>query len=238
MNIKNSPDRVTLLMLGMTAGNLLLFLLRNAYLWYAGLLPLAREGYLTFTFLVWNLFLAWLPYLFSLAILNKERTRLELISLLFLWVLFLPNAPYILTDFIHLHSRPPVPIWFDLITLFAFAWTGLLLGALSISNAERGLSLGGYRRWGRLLPWLVIRLSSLGIYFGRFLRWNSWDVFTQPIDLFLELLAWAEDPAWLKNLVFILFPLTMIQTFVYIWIRHFSSNSSPLNATDRELSTL
>jgi hypothetical protein len=79
----------------------------------------------TFIFLVWNLFLAWVPYMWSLWAASIERRhprawwRLLLPGAL--WLLFFPNAPYIVTDFVHLRERPPVPLWYDLGLLAAFA---------------------------------------------------------------------------------------------------------------------
>src|SRR5262245_18874847 len=85
----------------------------------------------------WNLFLAWLPALGAFAAYNLNRwpTRfrwLPIIGLSILWLLFLPNAPYLITDIIHLKSQSGVPLWYDLITLVAFAWTGSFLGLVSL----------------------------------------------------------------------------------------------------------
>src|SRR5581483_11323407 len=87
--------------------------------------------------LVWNLFLAWLPALGAFAAynLNHLPTRLRWLPILgfsVLWLLFLPNAPYLITDIIHLKPHPGVPLWYDLITLVTFAWTGSFLGLISL----------------------------------------------------------------------------------------------------------
>src|SRR5687767_1528841 len=81
----------------------------------------------------WNLFLAWIPALGAFAAYNLSRLRtwlrwLPVMGFSFLWLLFLPNAPYLITDIIHLQRYPSVPLWYDLILLVAAAWTGSFLG--------------------------------------------------------------------------------------------------------------
>ena len=133
--------------------------------------------------LIWNLFLAWIP--FGLAILIYDRHRagarpVALLPLAGLWLLFLPNAPYILTDFKHLVPSPVVPLWVDVVVIAAPAWTGLLLGFLSlylVQSVVRDLA-GARVAWVAAIG--VLGLASFGIYLGRVLRWNSWDVLADP----------------------------------------------------------
>jgi uncharacterized membrane protein len=132
-----------------------------------------------FIFLVWNLFLAWLPYFISLQW-EKERSPVFQWASMLLWLLFFPNAPYIITDLYHLNDQPGIPQWFDLLLLFSAAWNGLLLGLLSLYNAEKFLlkKMTGVQA-GIVLAGCVF-LSGFGVYAGRYLRWNSWEIFTQP----------------------------------------------------------
>lgn len=138
----------------------------------------------TFRFLLWNLFLAWVPYLGSLwASYIQQRNPKQWWRLLFplaLSVVFLPNAPYIITDFFHLTERFPIPLWYDIGFLASFAWTGIILAiyTLSLMQAIIKTRLGTLLSWGFVV--INIALSGLGIYLGRFLRWNSWDLVTQP----------------------------------------------------------
>lgn len=160
-----------------------------------------------FTFLVWNLFLAWLPFLAALwAARVAARGRFgpvraaQLLALGGLWLLFLPNAPYLMTDVMHLPRMRGV-LWFDVGMLLAFAWAGCLLGVASL-HLMRGLvaeRLGAWVSWGFVL--LVGALNGVGIYLGRFLRWNSWDVLFSPRALARELLAVLADPAAYPRLV-------------------------------------
>lgn len=145
---------------------------------------------LPFGFLLWNLFLAWVPYL---AALRFERlpagstSPLARWSWFALWLFFLPNAPYIMTDFIHLQHRPPVPVWYDMIMLFAFASTGLLLGLLSLHEVQRALRREFSVLFSQVLVLLSIGLSGFGVWLGRFQRWNSWDILTNPDGLLRDI---------------------------------------------------
>ena len=140
-----------------------------------------------FFFLIWNLTLAVVPLCASSALRAADRLRLPrllLLPLVGLWLLFLPNAPYILTDLIHLHERPPVPMWYDLGLLLTCAGTGLALGYRSVLDVEAVLA-----RWlGRWLGFatcaIALFVSGFGIYLGRFLRLNSWEALTEPSLVF------------------------------------------------------
>ena len=139
-----------------------------------------------FRFFLWNLFLAWIPLAFAL-VLHVRRERAVRVSWMdaccgVLWFLFFPNAPYIVTDLVHLHPRPGVPYWYDIIGVMAFALTGLFLGYLSLYLVQESVR----ERCGRARSWAftlgMLALSSFGIYLGRFWRWNSWDALLDPLD--------------------------------------------------------
>ena len=134
--------------------------------------------------LLWNLFLAALPLLWSSALQRAiARKHWLWASITFvLWILLLPNAPYLLTDLIHLEAKPNVPEWYILAMLLSCAATGTLIGYVSLMDVHAAIE----RRFGFTAGWLLA-LSSLilcgfGIYLGRFLRWNSWDALTRPLD--------------------------------------------------------
>lgn len=153
----------------------------------AGLL-FARVLYtdrLTYVFLLWNLFLAALPVLIAIFASHQSRRGNRMGALLFglVWLLFFPNAPYIVTDFLHLKARGPVPLWYDCVLLFSFAWNGALFGfySLRIMHDLVEAHLGTIRGWAFVL--FVCILSGLGVYLGRFERWNSWDLVRRPAPL-------------------------------------------------------
>ncbi len=139
-----------------------------------------------FFFLNWNLFLAFVPWvLTTLLIIHPvlQERKWVVFSILGIWLLFFPNAPYILTDLFHLSHNSSMPIWFDLVLIMAYAWTGLLYGFLSLWDLEEVLSRHMNRRWIPVVSVSFMFLGSFGIYLGRFLRWNSWDVINQPGNL-------------------------------------------------------
>jgi uncharacterized membrane protein len=97
-----------------------------------------------------------------------------------LWLLFFPNAPYMVTDFIHLGESPTVPLWYDGLMLSSFAWTALLLGFASVYLVQmtvRGI-LG--LAWSWVLVAAAFVVASFGVYLGRFGRFNSWDALIRP----------------------------------------------------------
>lgn len=147
----------------------------------------------SFLFLVWNLFLAWVPYGIALLI-KRDQTKWIRYGFLGIWLLFFPNAPYIITDLLHLRERLPVPLWYDMLTIFSFAWTGLIFGYLSLVRIQKLF----FNRWGALVGNLITAfiwlLAGLGIYIGRFLRWNSWDVLTRPLALLVDLSSIFTEP--------------------------------------------
>jgi uncharacterized membrane protein len=153
---------------------------------------------LTYAFLVWNLFLAWIPYLSSLwaAYLHQRYPgrwwHLPILGAL--WLAFFPNAPYIVTDFLHLRARAPIPIWYDVGMLSVFAWTGLFLALFSLRTMQSLIKVFA----GSLLSWLFVfgslGLGGLGIYVGRFLRWNSWDLLFHPRHVLADVFVRLANP--------------------------------------------
>jgi uncharacterized membrane protein len=152
-----------------------------------------------YAFLIWNLFLAWIPFIISYftytLTLNRKRMIFVIPIAAFFWLIFFPNAPYILTDFQHLAHWRDVPLWYDVILLIWFAFTGLLLGMVSLFLMQEIIR----REFGRWAGWgfvaLVAGLSSAGVYAGRFLRWNSWDIFSDPTGIALYTIQSAQDPS-------------------------------------------
>lgn len=139
-----------------------------------------------FLFLNWNLFLAFVPWLFTVILTmspNLQKSRLAVFGMLGVWLLFFPNASYILTDLFHLSNNSSMPIWFDLVLILSFAWTGLLYGFLSLWNLEELMEQFLSRKVITILSVLLLFISSFGIYIGRYLRWNSWDILHHPTKL-------------------------------------------------------
>ena len=147
--------------------------------WLAGRVFLTGGGH--YAFLVWNLFLAAIPLVWS-RLLCRESRAWRFWAFAVAWLLFFPNAPYVLTDFVHLHAKahPNVPAWFDVGLLANFGILALAFGLVSLRQVHGALE----RRVGTVAAALIVSactlLAGFGIYLGRFLRWNSWDVLARP----------------------------------------------------------
>ncbi|HUR45174.1 MAG TPA: DUF1361 domain-containing protein [Candidatus Saccharimonadales bacterium] len=150
-------------------------------------------------YLPWNLFLAWIPLLLALVLGSWSeigRTRhWKFYAAVFGWLIFFPNAPYIFTDLVHLKSYHGGIFWADLVLIFLFALIGLGLGFFSL-HLVHGIAA---RAWSRRVGWVfasvATALSGLGIYIGRFLRWNTWDILLNPFGLLRDMATWTSQPA-------------------------------------------
>lgn len=155
---------------------------------------------LDFLFLPWNLFLAWVPLVFTLILrwqcsTMTGRGRLPLVVFTgLLWLLFLPNAPYIVTDLVHLELRHGYPMWADMGMIVLFAGTGFMLGFLSVFHLHQIVKA----RFGWMCGWLfalgTLSLAGLGVFIGRFLRWNSWDFIVNPIGVMTDVASHFGNP--------------------------------------------
>lgn len=142
-----------------------------------------------YLFLVWNLFLAGIPFLLvQVPAFERSKNKLVLLGISGFWLLFFPNAPYILTDLFHLKSNSSMPIWFDLIIIMIYAWTGLIAGFISLHLIERKFSEIFGLKYQQVFTITLLFLSSFGIYLGRYLRFNSWDLFQKPSWLMGEVM--------------------------------------------------
>ena len=155
------------------------------------LLRLVWTGELHYANLFWNLFLAWIPFVLALVLYDRARRGSRGVALLVpavLWLVFLPNAPYLVTEFGLLRLVDGMPVWFDVAMLTTFAWTGLLLGFVSVYLVQQvaARSLGTASGW--LIAVGALGLSGVGIYLGRYLRLNSWDLLLQPHGVLAEVL--------------------------------------------------
>jgi uncharacterized membrane protein len=152
---------------------------------------------LDLTNLVWNLFLAWIPFVVALALYDSARrgaSTTKLLALGVVWLVFLPNAPYIATDVIWIGDLGSGTYWHDPILIAFAAGLGLVLGFLSLYLVQTVVA----ERVGRVAGWTVamgaLVLSGLGVYLGRYERWNSWEVLTEPGKIFGGLASGLADP--------------------------------------------
>lgn len=173
---------------------------------------------LTYIFLGWNLFLAWLPFIIS-NLLSYRNNNTTIAFILMTWMVFFPNAPYIITDLFHFRERPPVPLYYDLILSFSFAWNGLLLGVISLLNVEQFIK-GRFGAGISLIGVMVsLFLCGFGIYIGRYLRWNSWDILMNPFDLSREICVRILNPFVYKSTWVVTGLFTSMMAIIYFNIK-------------------
>lgn len=156
-----------------------------------------KTNHSLFLFLNWNLFLAFIPWALTTLVSftpQLKKKKWILVPLFLSWIIFFPNAPYILTDLFHLRANTQVPIWYDLVLILSFAWTGLLFGLVSLFDMEKLLGQFIHKRIITGISVFLLFVSGFGIYIGRFLRWNSWDIVSNPLKLTADIADRFIDP--------------------------------------------
>ncbi|HCQ20259.1 MAG: hypothetical protein AN481_14985 [Aphanizomenon flos-aquae LD13] len=165
--------------------------------------------------MTWNLFLAFIPLVLSVWLFRSKRGGSWFWWLGFLsFYAFLPNAPYLLTDIIHFINdiRRIHSVWMITLVLipvyFVVIFGGFEAYVISLINLGHYLHRIGKSKWIFTVELITHALCAVGIYWGRFLRFNSWDLITQP------------DAIITKGIEEILGkqPLTIIAlTFIILW---------------------
>jgi uncharacterized membrane protein len=207
------------------------------------IIRIVHSGRLLFIFMIWNLFLAYIPYALSTwltarysipdgrwpevsatrsPLARRRGPQILLIVLSLMWLVFIPNTFYILTDLYHLtdHGRTSrIPEWYDLVLILSFAWNGLLLGVLSVRHMEKLFMPRATVLAGWLFVYPIMMLNALGVYTGRYLRYNSWDIISDPLQLLADILDMIihplrNHPAWTMILCF-----SILLTLIYRMFR-------------------
>lgn len=182
-------------------------------------------------FILFNLFLAWIPLVLALVLADQHpRNRVLWWLVLGTWLLFLPNSPYVLTDVLHLRWVDDAPSWRFTIQILTLAVTGLLLGMVSLQLVHAELR----RRWGRARAWwsvgATIALASFGVSIGRFGRWNSWDTITRPKLLMSDILERLLLPQRHPVGSFTALAMAVLLLFIYVFM--YALAGGPLALTD------
>ena len=152
-------------------------------------------GHSQFVFLEWNLILALVPLVISTYLIGKtEMSKPKLLLLSVIWLLFFPNAPYIITDLMHLARMNQKIPWFDSILIFTFAFTAMFAGLFSILHFKILFTRYGFKRYYAAFQLICFTLTGFGIYLGRFERWNSWDIVFHPRALLSSCLQSLVEP--------------------------------------------
>ncbi|WP_179376287.1 DUF1361 domain-containing protein [Winogradskyella wichelsiae] len=164
-----------------------------------------------FLFLIWNVFLAIIPYTITMYLGTKTHlSKLKLVFGFVIWLLFLPNAPYIITDLIHIRIGSKSLLWLDVLVVLSFALSGLFLFYLSIIDMQKLMNSTFKKIPIKTITITILFLCGFGVYLGRFLRYNSWEIISQPHYLFMDILNIIITPfqninAWLFTLGFGMF---------------------------------
>ena len=194
--------------------------------------------HLTFLFLLWNLFLAWIPFFISRYMMYSDTSKRKWyrnLGLFLVWLIFFPNAPYILTDLVHLQHRSDMPFWYDMMILLFFCFNSLFLAFASMIHMKRVIDKFFRQTLSHIIILLIFIMTSLGVYIGRFQRYNSWDILTDPVNLVRDVCALilnaGNDLRFLYMFVFLSLFL-IINYFTVLFLFHEmkqneSTNESP-----------
>jgi uncharacterized membrane protein len=183
---------------------------------------------LGYIFLPWNLFLAFVPYWITWWMVRNKaicQSKIKLFIVLAAWLLFIPNSFYIITDLFHFTHIRSAPKWFDLLLIFSFAWNGILCGIISLRRVEViMITLIKGNNFSLFFIFAIMWLNAFGIYIGRYLRFNSWDIVTDPFSLTAEIMNMIIHPfhnlyPWGMTLCYSIF-----MTFLYFTIKKMSES--------------
>ncbi len=167
------------------------------------LIRIIKTDSIFYLFLVWNLFLACIPYAITTLLNFKNVNRYGFWICFVIWLAFLPNSPYILTDLQHIRLSSLQSVWFDVLLILSFAINGLIAGFASLWEMQKLLCVRFSKKIGNAIIYIILLLCGFGIYLGRVLRWNSWDILQNPTDILSDIL---------KRIIF---PIEHINTWAF-----------------------
>ncbi|MCA9332917.1 DUF1361 domain-containing protein [Candidatus Saccharibacteria bacterium] len=148
------------------------------------------SGGLRYWFLVWNLVLAWIPLVFavllSINLKKKSWSSIPNILITLMWLVFLPNSFYLVSDLIHLQTTYEVSILYDTVLFTSFIFNSYLSGFISLFIVHKELIKRTSLKTAHIIIASVLLLCSFAIYLGRVLRWNTWDIFLHPNSLLFD----------------------------------------------------
>lgn len=182
-----------------------------------------RSHSLDYGYLLWNLALAWLPFGLSLWLIRILKRELWsswsglIVSLL--WLSFLPNSFYMVSDFIHIQNVQTSDVLYDVVMFTSFIFTGVVLGFSSLYLVHKEfLKRFSARASGSLIA-AILMLCSFAIYIGRDLRWNSWDILANPTGLIFDLSDRFLHPRnyGQMSLTVIIFFVLLASMYVVVW---------------------
>lgn len=174
-----------------------------------------RNHSLAYDYLLWNLSLAWLPLIFAVRLIDLLRRKLwsswECLLMSVLWLVFLPNSFYMISDFIHLQEVQRLDVLYDAVMFTSFIYTGVVLGfsSLYLVHGQLRRRLSGRTAGAWVAGTLLI--CSAAVYVGRDLRWNSWDILTNPGGLLFDVSDRLQHPSAYPQML-----VTVVSFFVLL----------------------
>ena len=190
-----------------------------------------HSGTIDFLFLVWNLLLAIIPFIISSRLAKQDRMEWNgrNILMMTLWILFVPNSFYLVTDLFHLKDHfkeEAVPGWFDLALIFSYAWNGLMIGLISVRQIQKLTRNDFTVKFPLLFVYPVMWLNGMGIYIGRYLRYNSWDIVSNPFHLLHDSSQILLHPIIYRNALGMVSCYSLFITLVYFTLLNLKKNFS------------
>lgn len=174
-------------------------------------------------FLNWNLALAWLPLLFAWLLGQRLKTKSwstwQNLLLTFLWLGFLPNSFYIVSDFIHLRNTYEISLLYDVVMFVSFAWNGYVLGFIGVYLVHLELLKKIRRRNAHTIIGLVLLACGFAIYLGRYQRWNTWDVLVNPAGLLFDVSDRFINPVAYPQMftTTLMFFVLLVSMYAFLW---------------------
>ncbi len=178
---------------------------------------MSATGHFYYAFLLWNLFLAWLPYFFAKALYNDHYKIFHAFYFV-CWLAFFPNAPYLITDLVHLPNKHTHWYWFDQSMLVMFAINGLMLGAISLLTVHKYINKFLKRRFTWPSIFVLLFMCAYGVYLGRIERYNSWDIIATPISLAKNIWNDFRHPIQNNDVFIFTFVIAILLTIIYLFI--------------------
>ncbi|MCK8523893.1 DUF1361 domain-containing protein [Aquimarina sp. D1M17] len=152
------------------------------------LIRIIKTDSVFFLFLVWNLFLACIPYGITFLLSIRKIKNIFFWLGFIIWLVFLPNSPYILTDLQHIRISTLQSVWFDVLLILSFAVNGAIIGFTSLQMMQELLRERVSKKATNIIIHVTLLLCGFGIYLGRILRWNSWDIIQNPLGILSDIL--------------------------------------------------
>jgi uncharacterized membrane protein len=177
-----------------------------------------KTGDDVYRFLIWNLALAWIPLLLAVAaaVAARREAHVAVAAAGILWILFFPNAPYVLTDFVHLDEvRTTAPLWYDALMIASFAWTALILGLASLYVMQAVVQRYVGVAWSWIGVVAALGFASFGVYLGRFVHFNSWDALVRPRRVLQVIAHRLDNPIDHPRMLGVLMVLTAFLLVAY-----------------------